>query len=253
VHLLEPLQRADVVAASELDALLVYSALQDLAAPNNGGILHHQLGMSPNAPAIGVETACGSLATQIRLGGALIMSGSAKYVLLVQSTLASRAIDYLDPQSPTLGDAATAVLLGPASKDRGLQSVVTIFNGRYHKVVALAPAGKRGGAWYAAEDGRLVLRSLDYQGIGETMIGVGRMARQSIEMALDEASISRSDVSFFASHQTLAAFIPICQRSAGLEEEHAPAPGFRKARRYSAAGRAGAGNDEVELVGVVGH
>jgi 3-oxoacyl-[acyl-carrier-protein] synthase-3 len=204
------------IAASDIDVLLVYSSIQDLCTPNNGGILHHRLGMSPNSPAIGVETACGSLGAQIRLGSSLIMSGSAKYVLLVQSSAPSRVMDYLDPQSPTVGDAATAVLLGPSSKGRGLQSIVSIFNGRYHKVVAIAPAGKRGGAWYSGEDGRLLLRSLDYKGIGETMIGVGKMARDSIQMALDEAGTKIADVSFFASHQTLAAFIPICQRSAGL-------------------------------------
>ena len=42
------------------------------------------------------------------------------------------------------------------------------------------------------------------------------MAKASIDQALEEAGTKAEDIQFFTSHQTIAAFSPICRRASGL-------------------------------------
>jgi 3-oxoacyl-[acyl-carrier-protein] synthase III len=200
----------------DIGLLLSYTGLPDLISPANSSLIHRKLHLPTDAPAMSVDGACGSFMFQLQLAGAFLLSGAAKYALLVQSALSSRVLDMLDPQSPTFGDAATAVVLGPVSEDKGILSARSFTNGRFYKSVVLGPASEDG-RWYSGADGSVRVTSYDFKSVQETLPSIGRMARESLDIAMEEAHVSRSEIDFFATHQTIQEFNPICRRAAGLE------------------------------------
>jgi 3-oxoacyl-[acyl-carrier-protein] synthase-3 len=76
---------------------------------------------------------------------------------------------------------------------------------------------KEDGRWYTGTDGPLRVTSHDYKSVQEKLPTIGKMARESLDLALQEANVSRSDITFFTCHQTISAFNPICRRASGLE------------------------------------
>jgi 3-oxoacyl-[acyl-carrier-protein] synthase-3 len=200
--------------ASDIDLLMVYSIVPDLPAPGNAGLVHQRLELPAHSPAIDVGGACGSFLLQMRLAAPAIQSGHAKYAMLVQSSMQSVLADYRDPVSTTFGDAATAVILGPVAKERGILGCATSMDGGYYKAAAIAPADDQ--PWYEAQS-RIQLRSLDPSRTKGLIFKIGDMAKESMDRALGEAALAPKDVDFFTSHQTIAAFSAICRRAAGLD------------------------------------
>ncbi len=199
---------------ADIDLMLINSFLRDQAVPGNAGLVHAQLGLRQSAPAIEVDGVCGSFPFQLQLAAASLVAGAGKYALLVQSALQSRICDDRDPLSTTFGDAATAVVLGPVSPDKGLLSCVSATDGRYAGVARLAAENRT--PWYATNGARLVPGSADVKRTKEVIFRAGEMAAESVGRALDEAGLKASDVTFFTSHQTIAAFGAICRRASGL-------------------------------------
>lgn len=60
-----------------------------------------------------LDGACSSPLLQLMAAQALVDSGKFKYILLTQSSLFSRGLPFEHPASPNIGDAATAMLIGP--------------------------------------------------------------------------------------------------------------------------------------------
>lgn len=198
---------------SDIGLLLIHSFLPDRAVPGNAGPVHKRLGLAQNIAAIGVDGVCGTFPFQLQLGAAYIMSGAAKYVLLIQSALHSRCLDHSKPLSVTFGDASTAVVLGPVGGQSGLLSCLSFNDGAYSDTAVLASEPDE--PWYAGR-GRLIITSCDVKRTRQMVLEVGAMARMAIGRALEDAELSANDVDFFTSNQTLAAFNGFCRRAAGL-------------------------------------
>ena len=199
---------------NDIDLMLLNSFLPDQAVPGNCGVVHSRVGLRQSAPAIEVDGVCGSFPFQLQLAAAYLSSGSGKYALLVQSALQSRIADDRNPLSTTFGDAATAVVLGPVAENRGVLSCVSATDGHYAGVAVLA--AENHAPWYATDGARLVPGSMDAKRTKEVIFRAGEMAAESVGRALQEAQLAASDVSFFTSHQTIAAFSAICRKAAGL-------------------------------------
>jgi 3-oxoacyl-[acyl-carrier-protein] synthase-3 len=200
----------------DIDLMLISSLVPDQVAPNNSGAVHKRVGLPVTTPAIGIDRACGGFLYQLQLGASCIAAGNAKHVLLVQSAVNSQINDLMNAQSATLGDAATAAVLGPVGPEKGLLGSANFFDGSLCDIVVIAPIGKAP-KWYRGDQGPFKLRSLDYQGLKESVTTLGTLAKDSIEGALHEAGLAASDVQFFASHQTFPAYNTICRRAANLE------------------------------------
>jgi 3-oxoacyl-[acyl-carrier-protein] synthase III len=204
----------------DIDLMLITSLVPDQVIPNNGGVVHKKVGLPRTTPAMGVDGGCGGFFYQLQLAASCIASGNAKHVLIVQSAVNSLINDFMNPQSATLGDAATAAVVGPVAVEKGVLGAANFFDGSLCDIVVVAPKGRdrnKGPTWYRGDDGPFRIRSLDYKGLKESVTTLGTIAKESIDGALADASLSVSDVQFFASHQTFPSYNTICRRAAKLE------------------------------------
>jgi 3-oxoacyl-[acyl-carrier-protein] synthase III len=104
------------VAACDVDVVLSSSAVPDRIVPPTAASVAHALG-ADRAWAAGVDAVCASTVVALEVALALVESGRARFVLLTQSHLMTRAFPAMHPASPNVGDASTALLVGPT--DRG--------------------------------------------------------------------------------------------------------------------------------------
>lgn len=100
------------VPADAVDCVMSWSMVPDQLMPPSALWVASAVG-AHRAWAAGMDAACASIIPQLACGAALISSGQARYVLLTQSHLMTRVFPMSHPASPNVGDAATAVVLGP--------------------------------------------------------------------------------------------------------------------------------------------
>ncbi len=132
----------------EIDVVLSHSLVPDRLTPPNAPLVAHRLGLR-RAAAFGLDAVCASVLAQLIAGAALIESGRARHVLLVQSHLVSPTLDYTHPASVFLGDAASALVLGSA-REGGIEHHVARADGALHGGITWE---RRDGArerWYQA-------------------------------------------------------------------------------------------------------
>jgi 3-oxoacyl-[acyl-carrier-protein] synthase-3 len=104
---------------SEIDFVLSWAIVPERVSPSNASPVAHAVG-AHDAVALGVDTACASMITQLQLAQALVESGRARNVLLTQSHILNRAFARMHPASPGLGDCATAFVVGSRPRYRVL-------------------------------------------------------------------------------------------------------------------------------------
>lgn len=199
----------------DVGLLLLQSTVPDWPSlSTNPAILHHRLGLPRSCPGINTDAKCDGILFQLQLASSVIMAGGAKHALLVQSTLWSRLLDYEHPSSTLFGDAASAVVLGPVSPDRGILSIQNFMDGRYSGIAVLAPPDNA--PWYQGT-GRLTPKTLDHARMKEVPLLTGDLASHAIGEVLKEAGLRPEDVDLFLCHQPISSFNAISRRSAGLD------------------------------------
>jgi 3-oxoacyl-[acyl-carrier-protein] synthase-3 len=115
----EALRRAGVEAA-DLDLVIVATMTQDELTPNSAPLVAHALGAT-HAGAFDIGAACTAFLSGVAMGASQIESGRAAHVLVVGADFISRVTDYEDKRTaPLFGDAAGAVVLGPATGANGM-------------------------------------------------------------------------------------------------------------------------------------
>jgi 3-oxoacyl-[acyl-carrier-protein] synthase-3 len=199
----------------DIDLLMISSATPDLHCPHNGATVHHQLGLPRTTSAMEVDGVCTSPLYQLQLAAACIATGAAKHVLLVQSAFLSMVNDLMDPQSPTLGDAATAMVVGPVSEGRGILGSGWFYDSSLCEAVV---AGPKGEGHFLQGAGPVRIQSHDYRALQRSVTTLGSLAKEAIDEALADAGLKAGDVQFYACHQTFAAYNEIVRRSANLTQ-----------------------------------
>ena len=112
------LQRAELEPAN-VDLVIVATMTQDELTPNTAPLVAYELG-ADRAGAIDIGAACTAFLSGISLGAAQIESGRCRHVLLVGADFVTRITDWDDKRTaPLFGDAAGAVVLGPATGEYG--------------------------------------------------------------------------------------------------------------------------------------
>ena len=202
------------LAAGDIDLLLVLSLPPDRPAPANAPIVHQRLGLRSDCAAIAIDNVCTGLFFQLQLAAPMIAAGHARHALLVQSALYSSILDYANPVSTTMGDAASAVVLGRVREGHGILGHQSFIDSSFHDIAIVAAPHDE--AWYSGH-GPLTLQSGDPSKLVDVPVVSAQAARDSIGRALTEAGLTAKDVSFFTSHQPNASFNAICRRSAGLD------------------------------------
>ncbi len=204
---------------SDIDLLIVSSAVPDLLGSGNASAVHRKLGLPKTCLTLNHDNQCSSAVSSIITAQVMLASGAYRKALIVQSAVFSRVLPYELPLSVNFGDGATAAVLGPVSGHRGLLGSSWFNDGSYHRAVCTAPRG--GGRWQDAKGG-LVTASLEPEKGREAIFRFGDMAKEAVDAAAEKANIDLKDVKFFACHQPTAWFVELCQRSAMLQ--HAAAP-----------------------------
>lgn len=121
------------VEADQVDVILSWALVPDRLMPSNACRVGHLLG-ARRAWSAGTDAACASPVAQLSLAAALIESGRARTVLLTQSHLATRTFALSHPASPSVGDGASALLVGE-SEQPGIRKAHSVTHGEHHDAV----------------------------------------------------------------------------------------------------------------------
>ncbi|HEY5958600.1 MAG TPA: hypothetical protein VIV60_18695, partial [Polyangiaceae bacterium] len=181
-----------------IDLVISWTALPDRICPPSAPKVAELVG-AHRAYGVGIDMACGSTIAQIEFAAGLIESGRAKCVLLTQSHLLSRAFKLLHPASPTVGDAATAIVMGESSEP-GVLRTVGLSQGRYHEAVTWCRANKGDPPWYEA-GGAYYVGSRNLEQAEELVRSTVRLAAQSIEELVVVNGVALSDIDLLVSVQ----------------------------------------------------
>lgn len=195
---------------ADLDALLVHTEVPERLLSNTGCELHHRLGLPAACLTVEAHASSYAFLAQLSLAAALVETGRARAVLLVQSAAPSRLIDPADPLSSRFGDAASAVVVGPVGAGAGLLAAVHRTEGSHpHTLVASPP----GGRWY---EGPSRLHSAEPAALARAFLSTVDQCSEVIDAALAAAGCRAEDVGLLAVHQGRPWMLRLVQEQTGL-------------------------------------
>src|SRR5580658_1345626 len=181
------------VDPADIDVILSYSAVPDRPIPASGCKVGQLLGAN-KAVAIGMEVACATIVAQLLVAASLIESGRARTVLLTGSHLITRAFRLLHPASPSVGDAATAVVVG-ASERPGILSSFAVSHGEYCDAVVWRRANEES-RWHQA-GGAMFLGSCDSEGAHKLVQDTVRIGAETVTEAARRSEVPLSSMKAF--------------------------------------------------------
>lgn len=184
------------VDAGEIDLLLTYSTTPRCALAPEFGPLHRELGLPRRCLSTAVDAVCNAFAMQMTLASQMIAAGRARYALLVQACLHSPLAPKEDVISSLIGDAATAVVLGPVRDGHGL---LGWSHGTDGDLFCGLACGVPNGTWY--DEGRAVPWSPSPRKGRTMMLNLPDWAKESVGEALAGARVAADEIDFYASHQ----------------------------------------------------
>ncbi len=110
------------IPGTDVDLVLSNALVAERLIPPTAAAVAHGLNAG-RALALGVDAACASALAQLEIARAYLESGLARVVLLTQSHLLLRAMPFMHPATPGLGDAASALVV---TRGRGLRLRATL-------------------------------------------------------------------------------------------------------------------------------
>jgi len=195
----------------EIDLVLTDSLAQPVLATNTACCLHYGLGLRNDCFTLRTDGAQHAFLLQLSIAKAMIAAGQARCALLVQSTAASRILNYDEPLSVVFGDGATAAVVGPVADDFGLLAAShRTYGAQAHTLIASVP----GGAWYDA--GRAYLHVTNPAAAWDIHYRAVERSNEVISSALAGAGVRPDDVVVFAMHQGVPWMQRLVQARAGL-------------------------------------
>jgi 3-oxoacyl-[acyl-carrier-protein] synthase-3 len=186
----DALERAHISRA-EIGLLLTHTVVPEHQLVNPACELHARLQLSRECLSVEVEATAYSVFAQLALAEAMIAAGRTKYALLVQSCAGSRLVDQSSPLSVVGGDAATAIVLGPVTADRGIRAMTHFTDGRYSRSLVLTVDGTK----------QLIANPVE---LWAAQIQTADVCRDSAELALHRAGYSVADVDYLCAFQGTA-------------------------------------------------
>jgi 3-oxoacyl-[acyl-carrier-protein] synthase-3 len=191
------------VEASELDLVIVASITQDEITPNAAPLVAQALGAG-RAGAFDVGAACTGFLSAVSIAAAQIETGRCRWVLVVGADFVTRVINWEDKKSAALfGDAAGAVLIGPADGEHGVIGPIVLgADGSHGDSILIAPPERK-----IVMDGPEVYKH-----------AVTRMAEATLE-ALERAGLALDQIDLFVYHQANARITRALGERLGIEPE----------------------------------
>lgn len=185
----------------EIDLVLTHSLVPDRLTPPNAALVAHRLGL-PNAAGYGLDAVCASFVAQLTLAAALVESGRARNVLVIQSHLVSPTLDLAQPASVLFGDAAAATIVGPAREGYGVLRHVARSDGSMHGAITWQRSDGENLPWYRG--GRVFPGSDDRVAVRKLAAGLLNVAVDTMSELLDVSRVPAQDLAAIASIQPFA-------------------------------------------------
>ncbi len=186
----DAIERAGI-SAHDITLLLTHTVVPEYQLQNPACILHERLKLPHECLSVQLEATAYTVFAQLAFAEAAIRAGRATYALLVQSCALSRVVEPTNPLSVVVGDAATAIVVGPVSNDRGLLSLAHFTDGRYPMSLVLALDGPR----------RLVANA---QQLWDAQLGTADVCKASVDVALQRAGLQVTDIDYLCAFQGTA-------------------------------------------------
>jgi 3-oxoacyl-[acyl-carrier-protein] synthase-3 len=207
------------IRATDIDLVLSWAAVPDRLAPPNAPRVAHLVGAT-RALAFGVDAACATILGQLLFATSLVEAGRARHVLLTSSHLLVRAFRPLHPASPSIGDGAAAMVVGP-SEHAGILTVHGVSQGEYYDAVTWRRAKGKDTPWYEA-GGPMYLGTYNPEGARRLVRDTVRFGAETVTEAAARAGISLSDIDVLACVQPRR-WVPFAIAEAlGLSADIAP-------------------------------
>lgn len=182
----------------DVDVVLSSSAVPDRITPPTACSVAHAVG-AVRAWAAGLDAVCASAVAAIETASAFVESGRARFVLLTQSHLMTRAFPMMHPASPNVGDAATALVVGRGG--RGTVAATCILTaGEYaDAIVWRRPKGVDTPWW--EEGGAMAMGSYDPEAASRLVNDTVRIGATAVQDLLRRSGRRAADVDVLASVQ----------------------------------------------------
>jgi 3-oxoacyl-[acyl-carrier-protein] synthase III len=105
---------------SSIDLLISACGVPEQALPSTACFIAQQAGLPRGTPAFDVNASCLGFLAGLRVAAGLLATGGYRRIALVSSDLASRGVDWADPEASLIfGDGAAAVILEASSEQQG--------------------------------------------------------------------------------------------------------------------------------------
>ena len=200
------------VDPAEIDLLLVGTFTPDFACPSTACLVQDRLGL--DCPAVDLQAACSGFMYSLVTGSQFVATGNSKLALIVGADCNSRIVNPTDRRiAPLFGDGAGAVLMTQGSPTQGLVRYQLGSDGSGGPLLQCTAGGTRepntpediaAGNHYLQMDGRNVFK------------WAVRVVQESIELVLEKAEMSASDVSLFLIHQANIRIVDAAMEKLGI-------------------------------------
>lgn len=192
------------LSPDDIDAVLVHSLVPDLLHPSNAPAVQEKTGLK-KAVAIAIDNGCASPHVGMVLADSMVQNRAFRYVLVVCSSAASRAVDILNPVSPVFGDGAAAFVVGDAPAGYGLFGHYLRTDGYFRDAMvhACVVDGRPEREWHK-HAGMIRLATLAPDRARESGRRQVEFCQEACEGALARAGITTKDVDLFIGPQSVA-------------------------------------------------
>jgi 3-oxoacyl-[acyl-carrier-protein] synthase-3 len=202
---------------TEIDTIIMATIIPDQPVPSAASALAAQLGI-PRSAAFDLNAACSGWLYALEVGRSLILSGTARNVIVVTAEILSRITNPEDHETAFLfGDGAGAAILTPAQGGHRLHKLM--LSGDASQFTAIQRRG--GGArnpWPDASRGDLQQFYIQMDGVSVFKHAVVGFAEQ-IEETLRREHLSPEDIAWVVPHQANARILKAVSKKVGIPFE----------------------------------
>ncbi|WP_046166700.1 3-oxoacyl-[acyl-carrier-protein] synthase III C-terminal domain-containing protein [Chromobacterium vaccinii] len=118
----DALDRAEISVAG-IDLLIGACGIPEQALPGTASFIAHAAGLPAGLPAFDVNASCLSFLSALQVADSLLLSGAYRRIAIVSADLASRGLDWANPEASLIfGDGAAAAIVERGAAGRGLRT-----------------------------------------------------------------------------------------------------------------------------------
>lgn len=204
------------VAPEAVDLIICATVTPDMMFPSTASLIQDRIGAT-KAAAFDLSAACSGFLYGLSLAHAQVVSGHAKYVLVVAGDILSKITDYEDRSTCVLfGDGSGAALVGPVPEGRGFLSFDLGSDGSGAKYLYMPGGGSRNPASTESVANKQHFLRMEGQ---ETFKFAVKAMTSSAEKVLEKAGLERTDIDLLVPHQANIRIIEAARKRFGLSED----------------------------------